>query len=81
MLYIIMIIGAIFCQVNKIKQFNQSNPSITSGNQEWNGAAPSFVKSAEFKIIINKFLESWGGDSLKFIIIIILNNTILEARA
>lgn len=81
MLYMIIIIGAIFCQVNKIRQLVQSSPSITSGNQEWKGAAPSLVKRAEFRIIIIKFLESWGADSLKFKNIIIANNTTLEARA
>ena len=51
-LYIRRIIGAIFCHVSIIRQKFQSNPSITSGNQAWNGAAPILVKSAEFKIII-----------------------------
>jgi hypothetical protein len=48
MLYISRIIGAIFCQVRISKQFIQSIPSITSGNQKWNGAIPIFVRSAEF---------------------------------
>ena len=59
--------GVIFCHVNKIKQFNQFNPSITSGNQKWNGAIPILVNKAEFKIniivlsiffIIKNLLES-----------------------
>lgn len=49
-LYINKIIGAIFCQVNMSKLFVHLSPSITSGNQKWNGAAPIFVKSAEFII-------------------------------
>lgn len=52
MLYMTRIIGAIFCHVNKIKQFIQFKPSITSGNQKWNGAAPILVNSDEFNIII-----------------------------
>lgn len=38
-----IIAGAIFCQVIIIKQFIQSNPSMISGNQKWNGAVPIFV--------------------------------------
>jgi len=45
-------IGVIFCHVNKIKQLIQFNPSITSGNQKWNGAIPIFVSNAELKMII-----------------------------
>lgn len=48
MLYINRTIGAIFCQVITSKQFNQSSPSITSGNQKWNGAIPIFVSKEEF---------------------------------
>lgn len=51
-LYIIKTMGVIFCHVNKIKQFNQFKPSITSGNQKWNGAIPIFVSKAELNIII-----------------------------
>jgi hypothetical protein len=47
--------GVIFCHVNKIKQLNQFSPSITSGNQKWNGAIPIFVNKAEFKINIIVF--------------------------
>lgn len=49
-LYIKIIIGAIFCHVSKIRQFIHDRPSITSGNQKWKGAAPIFVKRAELKI-------------------------------
>jgi hypothetical protein len=52
-LFIISIIGAIFCQVNRISALFQLNPSITSGNQKWNGAAPNLIISAEFSISIN----------------------------
>lgn len=48
MLYINRTIGAIFCHVKINKQFIQSRPSITSGNQKWNGAIPIFVSSLEF---------------------------------
>jgi hypothetical protein len=53
LLFIISIIGAIFCQVNRISALFQLNPSITSGNQKWNGAAPNLIISAEFNISIN----------------------------
>lgn len=52
-MFMISIIGAIFCHVSRINEFIQFNPSITSGNQKWNGAAPSFVINAEFIIIKN----------------------------
>lgn len=51
---IISIIGAIFCHVSKINEFIHVNPSITSGNQKWNGAAPSFVINAVIIIIENE---------------------------
>lgn len=40
--------GANFCHVNKISLMFQFNPSITSGNQEWKGAIPSFIIIAEY---------------------------------
>lgn len=59
--------GVIFCQVIKIKQFNQDNPSIILGNQKWNGADPIFINKDELIIIIiNKFIS-------KFFIIIRFN--------
>lgn len=48
---LIIIIGAIFCQVDKRKILGHDNPLITSGNQKWKGAAPIFIRRAEFKII------------------------------
>lgn len=42
--------GANFCQVNKSKEFNQDNPSITFGNQKWKGAAPNFKSIVELMI-------------------------------
>jgi len=63
-LYINRTIGAIFCHVKINKQFIQSRPSITSGNQKWNGAIPIFVKSLEF--IINRYVD-W-----RFIFVVIL---------
>jgi hypothetical protein len=45
--------GAIFCQVIKIKLFIQLIPSITPGNQKWKGAAPLFRRRVEL-IIKNK---------------------------
>lgn len=46
LLYMIMIIGAIFCQVNRTNLLIHDRPSITSGNQKWKGAAPIFVNNA-----------------------------------
>lgn len=80
-LYINMIIGAIFCHVNIIKQFIHLNPSITSGNQKWNGAAPIFVNNEELIIITIVFLRlrvsiSWLKEK-----IITENIRMAEARA
>lgn len=52
-----MIIGATFCQVNRIIQLDQFIPSIISGNQKWNGAVPIFVMIAEFIIIVDVVLN------------------------
>jgi len=78
-LYINKIIGAIFCQVSIIRQLFQFNPSITSGNQKWKGAAPIFVNKAELKINNKGLLIK---NILKFIdIIMIENKKIVEAMA
>lgn len=77
MLYISKIIGAIFCQVNKSKQFNHLRPSITSGNQKWNGAAPIFIRRAEFRIIKGKHKDSVLLFILVLVIIIIIENKII----
>lgn len=80
-LYMIKIIGAIFCHVNIKNLLNQFNPSIISGNQKWNGAAPIFVKNEEFIIILRNSLEFWGINSNSILIIMIENNKIIEAKA
>ena len=49
-LYIIKIIGAIFCHVRSNKRFSHLKPSATSTYQKWNGAAPIFIKIAELRI-------------------------------
>lgn len=72
-LYMTKIIGVIFCHVNKIKQLNQLSPSITSGNQKWNGAIPILVNKAEFKINIIEF-------SMFFIIKNLLESKISENK-
>jgi len=81
LLFIIRIIGAIFCHVNKIEQLIHERPSITSANQKWNGAAPSLVNNAEFNIIKNvEFI--WGRiNSLVNNIIVIENRRISDAIA
>lgn len=49
--------GVIFCQVIKIKQLNQDNPSETLGNQKWNGTEPIFIYREELiKIKIKLFI-------------------------
>lgn len=67
-------IGAIFCHVNKIKQFIHLNPSITSGNQKWNGAAPIFVSNAELRIIIENCENSRLLIEFDLVIIIMIEN-------
>lgn len=44
------IIGAIFCHVDKIKQFIHDNDAITDGNHKWHGAAPNFNRRDDNKI-------------------------------
>lgn len=65
-LYINKIIGAIFCHVNIIKIFIQDNPSIISGNQKWNGAAPILIRNEVFIINIIKFFNSSVNKFFKF---------------
>lgn len=75
--YIMTIIGAIFCHVSMSKQFTHLNPSITSGNQKWKGAAPIFVKIEEFIIKIHDlFMVSVD---ISFVIRIVANMNIVEA--
>lgn len=45
------IMGAIFCHVIKIMLLIQFRPSITIGNQKWNGAIPIFIINEDAKII------------------------------
>lgn len=78
-LYINKIIGVIFWNVNKIKQLYQDNPSITSGNQKWKGAAPILVIKAELKIIKDKLFIQIVENILD--IEIIENMRIVEAKA
>lgn len=78
-LYIKRIIGAIFCHVNNSNEFIQFNPSITSGNQKWKGAAPILVNKAELKII--EYILGMRLNIKLFDIKIIANNKIVEAKA
>lgn len=82
MLYISRTIGAIFCHVKISRQFSQFNPSITSGNQKWNGAIPIFVRSAVF-IHINsvEFTLSLLQRFFSIIIAIIEARIIVDAIA
>lgn len=43
--------GAIFCHVDRRKQFIHDNEVITDGNHRWHGAAPNFSSSDVIKII------------------------------
>lgn len=79
-LYIIKIIGAIFCQVKRMRELFQFNPEITSGNQKWNGAIPNLIKSEEFNNINILILNSWLIWVKNCIKIIIENKKILEAK-
>lgn len=75
------IIGAIFCQVIKIKLLIQFKPSITIGNQKWKGAIPIFIIKEDAKIIfmiklnLSIFLKDKKEKK------IIKNNKTLEAKA
>lgn len=81
-LYINKTIGAIFCHVKINKQFIQSNPSITSGNQKWNGAIPIFVKSLEFIVSISvDCIVMLASIFILFIIKIIDRRIIVDAIA
>lgn len=77
------IMGAIFCQVIKIKLFIQFNPSITFGNQKWKGATPLFSINEEEKIIFRIFflLSKKKFHSIINENKIIENNRILDAKA
>lgn len=62
--------GVIFCQVIKIKQINQDNPSIILGNQKWNGADPIFINNEELikierKLLISKFFIMVNFNKIK----------------
>lgn len=62
--------GVIFCQVIKIKQLNQDNPSIILGNQKWNGADPIFINNEELikierKLLISKFFIMVNFNKIK----------------
>lgn len=74
--------GANFCQVNSIKDLNQSIPWITIINHAWNGAAPSFsiieINKNKFKIeLILKFQKK----EFCVVWIIQINRKIVEAEA
>jgi len=47
-------IGIIFWIVDRIKHNIQDNEAITAGNQKWNGAIPSFIKSLDITRIEEK---------------------------
>lgn len=80
-MFIISIIGAIFCHVNRITAFVHLNPSITSGNQKCIGAAPNFVSNAVLIIVINvKFTRGLINSSVDNNIITAVNK-ISEAMA
>lgn len=52
-MHIRRIIGAHFCKVNTVKTIIQLTPLITSGNPEWKGAFPIFIKG-DLRIKISK---------------------------
>lgn len=44
--------GAIFCHVDRIKQFIHESDVITEGNHMWHGAAPSLRSRDVIRMII-----------------------------
>lgn len=65
-----------------INEFLHLNPSITSGNQKWNGAAPIFVRREEFIIInMNGAVSRLLGNLNWDIKSVIDNNKMDEATA
>lgn len=48
--------GAIFCHVDRIKQFIQDSEVMTDGNHRWHGAAPNFSRRDVIRIIIARSL-------------------------
>lgn len=69
--------GAIFCQVIKIKLFNQDNPSTIFGNQKWKGADPIFISKEE--LIIIEIILLYSKFLRKIIFKIIINKKLIEA--
>lgn len=73
--------GANFCHVNIIRVLIHLNPSMISGNQKWNGAAPILVINEEFMI------ARYVGLNFSIMVIsedisrIIENNRVVEATA
>lgn len=59
-----IIIGAIFCQVDKIIHSGQDIFLITAGNQKWHGAAPNLIKRAAIIMIEENSFDI----GLKFVI-------------
>lgn len=49
--------GAIFCHVDRIKQFIHDRDDITDGNHRWHGAAPSFNRSDAIRMMVARFLS------------------------
>lgn len=48
--------GAIFCHVDRRKQFIHERDVITDGNHRWHGAAPSFSNKDVIRIIVATLL-------------------------
>lgn len=72
--------GANFCQVINIKATFHLNPSITLGNQKWNGAAPLFI-NIELQINIKTYSFEFVFKVRGISKIKILNKKIEEAKA
>lgn len=75
--------GAIFCHVINAKPFIQFNPSITPGNQKWNGAAPIFSNKAELIRIGIKVLWIIEGVTVLKVraLIVTASKSVAEAKA
>lgn len=72
--YDIIIIGAIFCQVNIKKHEVQFKPSIIEGNQRWKGIKLNFINKGKIMIIFSLLIK-------KNDLLINKINNIIEANA
>jgi hypothetical protein len=78
--YDININGAAFCTVISSAQFFHLNPSITSGNHQWSGAAPLFKRRGVQMTVGGYGLLSNVKKSSVNVFITTINSRVVEAR-